>query len=285
MTSTRTFGVELEIIHSSHACDMNEVARIITAAGVACVCESYNHATREHWKVITDGSVRNNRGQSGCEVVSPVLSGEEGIAILANVCHALTAAGYGVNKTCGMHVHVGATDLNVAKMKTLVKTWVKYEDSLECLVSESRRGQATYCKSNVATVTGRRYGSDDAQNVAICEEAFAKIDACQTLDQIRTLFRGDRYHKLNLESLWRHRTVEVRLHQGTLHARKACEWVRLCVGMVESAATRTRISARKSHGHTAAARVKYLLENCVEDTSSRLFFQRRKNELCGASAE
>lgn len=285
MTSNRTYGVELEIIHPSQPCDMDEVARIITAAGVACVAERYNHTTREHWKVITDGSVHNTNSQSGCEVVSPVLAGEAGLAVLATVCNALQAAGYTVNKTCGMHVHVGASDLTVAKVKTLVKTWLKYEDSLECLVAESRRGQAMFCKSNVQTVTGRRYTSDDAQNVIICEEAFAKIDACTTLDAIRSLFRSDRYHKLNLESLWRHRTVEIRLHQGSVNATKACEWVRLCVGMVEGAATRSRILPRKAHGHTAAVRVKYLLEDCVEDTSSRLFFQRRKNELCVATAE
>ena len=285
MTSNRTFGVELEIVHPSQPCNMLEVARIITEAGVACIAEGYNHTTRAHWKVIADASVHNNNTDRGCEVVSPVLAGEAGLAVLATVCRALQAAGYSVNKTCGMHVHVGASDLTVAKMKTLVKTWVKFEDSLECLVSESRRGQATFCKSNVQTVTGRRYGSDDAQNVVICEEAFAKIDACTTLDQIRTLFRSDRYHKLNLESLWRHRTVEVRLHQGSINATKACEWVRLCVGMVDGAAPRSRISARKAHGHTAAIRVKYLLEDCVEDASSRLFLQRRKNELCLASAE
>ncbi len=47
-------------------------------------------------------------------------------------------------------------------------------------------------------------------------------------------FNGDRYTSLNLESVRRHGTVEVRLHQGTLNGVKAIAWSQLIAGMIDA---------------------------------------------------
>ena len=44
-----------------------------------------------------------------------------------------------------------------------------------------------------------------------------------------------RYHKLNLESLVRHGTVEFRQHSGTVDGEKMANWVMLVGGFVECA--------------------------------------------------
>jgi hypothetical protein len=290
MNSTRTFGVELEIVGISQ----QQAAAAITAAGLVCYAESYNHQTRGHWKVISDSSVFSTTGmcrEAGCEVVSPVLCGEQGMAQLEKVCKALEAAGAKVNKTCGMHVHVGAADLNAKQVRNVVKTWVKYEDSTNLLVSESRRGYDTtgylpsyYCRDNVRTLAFGQYSESDVANVELCRQMFNQIDACKTIDQLTDLFGGHdgtytRYHKLNLASYYRHRTIEVRCHQGTVNARKATEWVRFCLGLVETSASRGSVQPRKAHGHSAADRLGYLLDAAGLTASSKRFFRNRAKQL------
>ena len=80
----RTFGVEIECIGitSAVACEA------IRAAGLTCEIEGYNHNTRDHWKIVTDGSVRDNRGNPGIEVVSPILRGTAGMTALKKVADA-----------------------------------------------------------------------------------------------------------------------------------------------------------------------------------------------------
>lgn len=69
------FGIEIE----AYGVNMRVVESAIRAAGVTIEVEGYNHSTRRHWKIVTDGSLR---GGQGFEVVSPVLKGEAGIAEL-----------------------------------------------------------------------------------------------------------------------------------------------------------------------------------------------------------
>ena len=71
--NTRSFGIEIEYVGVSR----QEVCDYINRKGVECYVEHYNHDTRPHWKVVTDSSLREENGHAG-EVVSPILSGEEG---------------------------------------------------------------------------------------------------------------------------------------------------------------------------------------------------------------
>jgi hypothetical protein len=100
-----TFGVEIEI---RATLDREQIARALQAANINAAAESYNHSTRPYWKVITDSSC-------GYEIVSPVLRGEQGLGELAKVCQILTDLGCQVNRSCGLHVHIGADALGVDK--------------------------------------------------------------------------------------------------------------------------------------------------------------------------
>ena len=43
----RKFGIEIE----AYGVPMGRVAEALTAAGINCYSESYNHTSRGHWKV------------------------------------------------------------------------------------------------------------------------------------------------------------------------------------------------------------------------------------------
>lgn len=218
---TLTFGVELECI-APRTHSREHIARLIQEAGVACNAEMYNHTTRVgHWKVVTDGSVLSSAGH-GVELVSPPLRGEDGFAQLRKVCEVLTRIGCKVNKTCGLHVHVGAANQHLGFFKNLVRLYASAQDTIDTFLSPSRRGWSNvYCRPVQVNETA-------------LEAATTVAEVARAAGQ-GTSRDGTRYRKLNLQSFWQHGTVEFRHHQGTVEAHKAENWTRLCLRMAVAA--------------------------------------------------
>jgi hypothetical protein len=272
MAANRNFGVELEIVGISRSA----AVQAIQLAGIACFDMGYTHAVHSHWKVVSDSSVDGGRG---CEVVSPILSGEAGLEEVAKVCKALTAAGAKVNRTCGLHVHVAARDLTLKGFKNVVKSWLRLEDSVDMLVAPSRRGNVNaFCRSNVATIVAGGY--ETGNKLEACRTACERVNSCQTVDQLVRLVGGDcdwtrRYHKLNLEAFYRHGTVEVRQHQGSVDAEKVVAWVRFCVGLVETQGkSRKEVKAERKVAD-ATKRLKFVFEVAGLDERTSDYFRNR----------
>jgi hypothetical protein len=215
----RKFGIEIE----AYGVAMSQVAAALNQAGIACNVEGYNHQTRTSWKVVTDGSLT---GGLTFELVSPILQGVDGLMQVQKVGEILNRLGAKVNKSCGLHVHIDARDLNTAKLKNVCKMWMKYESCFDSIVPESRRDNL-FCRG-----IRNKFASLDA--------AFNAIDGAQTSAGLCKVVNGDgiytsRYHKLNLESLMRHGTLEFRQHSGTVDGDKMANWVMLVGGFVECA--------------------------------------------------
>lgn len=207
----RTFGIELEVIGS-----MRVAYDALRAAGIDARMPGYTHSRTAFWKLVPDGSVSR-----GFEVVSPVLSGEAGITEARAVADALTAAGFTVDQSCGFHVHVGAGDLTADDIRTLAKRYAAYEATIDGWMPRSRRGSNNHYCRPVATVA-QRLENRPATGTA--------------RDQIATALGTnihDRYYKLNLQSFWRHGTVEFRQHSGTVDAQKVENWTRFCLAFVD----------------------------------------------------
>lgn len=211
-TFTRTFGVEIE----AFGVERNVLATELRSAGIACESEGYNHTTRDHWKVVVDASVS---GDKAFELVSPVLAGEDGLAQVATVCGVLNRLGAKVNKTCGLHVHFGVEELryDMKFWRNLINNYANMEPSVDALMPHSRRGNTNaYCRTMIATGLRER------------------LNRCHSLETIeRETTRGNRYHKLNISSFWRHRTVEFRQHSGTTDFDKIEKWVRWTSRLIE----------------------------------------------------
>jgi hypothetical protein len=263
MNLNRTYGVEIEFIG-----DRASVAQAVREAGLDCLVEGYNHITRPHWKVVTDGSVKVN-GISGLggEIVSPILSGIEGFEQIEKVCRALKSAGASVNITCGLHVHHDARDFRTETFKNLIKIYRRFEPTIDELVAPSRRENTnTYCQT-LARIN--------------MEEILKK----NTLQQIIPLY-GNRYRKLNLHSFATHGTVEFRQHQGTIDADKIINWIKLTQAMVQRAVDRP---VRKGTAADWGTFKDYIFRNHApnnrqttfsEDTKQLVkFYQKRIKEL------
>ncbi|MBG0515317.1 amidoligase family protein [Elizabethkingia meningoseptica] len=208
---TRKFGVEIEFFGPTQ----NQLSQSFRANNTEVLLESYNHQTRPHWKVVTDGSLV---GENSRELVSPILQGTEGLKELRKACKSLRQANAKVNRTCGVHIHLDANDYSIENFKTLLKNQYFVEQQIDKIMPTSRRANSNrYCQG---------FRSEYQTSF------FQKIDACQTIHQMTNLFRT-RYFKLNIQSFQRHGTVEFRQHGGSTNYLKIKNWIFICARLVE----------------------------------------------------
>lgn len=203
----RAYGIEIECYCKVGA---RAVANAITAAGVDCNAEGYNHYTRQAWKIVSDGSLNSApRGHRyAMEVVSPKLYGADGLEQIEKVCAVLNSVRIDaqVNKSTGLHVHHNASDYNRKQLFNIFHLYKTYEDEIDQLVAPSRRGnRAYYCQG------------------------------FQNVTNFRNL--SGRYWKVNLSSYHRHGTVEIRHFNGSTDADKIRGWVVFTQAIVERAAS------------------------------------------------
>jgi hypothetical protein len=222
----RTFGVEFE----AYGVSMQKLKTELERQGIEVAIEGYNHTTRNHWKIVTDASIR---GTQGFELVSPVLEGEAGLEQVKKACKALKRCNALINQSCGMHIHFGAADFELKQWKNLYKNYINYEGLIDSFMPVSRRDSNNfYCKSLL-----HKFTSESA--------AYTAIDNCRTVEQIAAKVTDrNRYFKLNAESFFRHGTVEFRQHSGTIEADKVVNWITFLNNLVEY--SKNNVSSQKT---------------------------------------
>lgn len=144
------------------------------------------------------------------EVVSPVLKGEDGVMQIKTVCEWLARVGATVNRSTGLHVHIG-TEHSPETLKKLVTVVANFEKAIYATTGTKARERGRFCQT-VQNSTMHRQG---------------------------LLTRVSRYHVLNVQT--GRPTVEFRAFAGTTNFLKIVTYVRLCVGIVEKALEMKRL--------------------------------------------
>jgi len=106
------FGVEIETIiptTSSITVGAYHAGRHVTsgkevATGYLLRAPSFQG---QYWRADRDSSISPDSGFQACEFVSPVLSGDEGLACLREFVQFANRVGAKVNRSCGLHITVG----------------------------------------------------------------------------------------------------------------------------------------------------------------------------------
>ena len=222
-----TFGIEIEFKGVS----TTSVAEALTAADIPSRVRAYgNHDPQTFWKVTTDATVTEagyslstGRGVGG-ELVSPILTGESGLADLNRVCDVLNSLdGLFVNVKCGVHVHLGRPDgWTASHIQSIYRRYAAFESDFDSFMPRSRRGtRGQYCGSlthRASGVAGERSGNLSG----LASSA------------------GGRFKKLNLNPLKRvSKTIEFRQHSGSTDFDKISNWVRLLIAFSETSKTAT----------------------------------------------
>lgn len=263
--TNRTFGVEIEFFGITQRAAEAAVQR----AGISAMVERYNHRTPNgYWKLVYDVSV-NGSGTgigSGLEIVSPILSGDEGLAQVDTVLKALREAGAKVDRSCGIHVHHDARDFNGTTWRNLIKSYMKFESIIDQLMPESRRANANQFCMSLLRNPNRYYGPS-----VTVEDAFRALGSRSGFDSLTSYFQS-RYYKINLESYLRHGTVEFRHHAGSLNGTKVTNWIKLTQGMVERSVNRGGVRAD-------GANLDNLFNACSADRATRTYYRRRFRKL------
>lgn len=145
-----------------------------------------------------DGSIKLSNGYADRHEIALMTSESEISDVIANISKTLNNKGAidaGVNKTCGLHVH-----LDMRKERNLNKIWqksFKWQDLLFAMNPMSRE-------------TGR----------------FGKKNTSYNNGKFPTGF-WERYSGVNPTSYSKYRTLEYRMHSGTTNAIKINNWIKL----------------------------------------------------------
>lgn len=236
--SEMTFGIEIETTITRGSLVVGGYTRGQQVPGLP-----------EGWTAKYDASIRvGRRDRVGCEIVSPVLRGADGLHQIIEVCRVMRSRyGAQVNSSTGLHVHVGFDRNNRAVLRRLTALVANFEKAIYASTGTKSREMGRWCGSV------QRHGDVDRA----IEHAGMQ-----------------RYHVLNLTNLMGrghgHATVEFRAFAGTLNPDKIIAHVRQCLAIVERAYTAKRITNwaakqvaesspihRRGEGQTALTRFFY----------------------------
>lgn len=203
-TTTYTYGVEIECYNV----DKYELIELLRTRGVDCCDEGYNHTTRTHYKMVSDSSIH---GASPVEIVTPVL---KDLASLKVVCDSLAYVGARVNRSCGLHVHIGAESFTPRQVFNIAMNYDMCWSAICSFMPQSRRHNA-YCEKMKGYELS---GILNHVNGTIMDMTYEV---------------NDRYNAVNLKAYQRHRTIEFRQHSGTIEFEKISNWIKFITALVE----------------------------------------------------
>lgn len=208
--STLTFGIEIECVGLT----TSDAARALRDAGITCENNGYNHNTRPTWKVVTDASLHSRNGS--CEVVSPVLSGSDGLTEVRTVMKVLRDAGARINESCGMHIHIGVDQLTQGHQTRIINAYGAWQWAMTAWILERR-------------VNSRWSALRSADTVARLATSWAQAN-----DRRDFASSCDRYYALNVASYHRHGTFEFRSHHGSLNGQNATAWIAMHLAFIDA---------------------------------------------------
>lgn len=168
-----------------------------------------------------DNSLRNEKDypfkHEVCIVAPEALIYE----VLSRVTRAIEACGSKVNWRCGMHVHLD----------------MRNRDVRHCFNNLVRSQNFLYMMNPISRLTGTR--SDGGT-----DEVYSKKVEFSDFDEAMKNAKGDnrtiRYYGINPFSFSKHKTIEVRIHTGTINATKIRNWVEILLAIVNSSEKYTK---------------------------------------------
>jgi len=270
---TLRFGIEIETFSRTNRGIRQTVANAIASVVGGTVTSAGSYYDKwiatapdgRKWTVMTDGSVSG----FSAEIVSPILTDRD-MSTLQDIVRAVRRAGATVDSTCGIHVHVDATESGLADPNAVCRlakyVYSKEELILACVNQNAGRyangqgyGSKRIPETLVSTVLSRKYATKHAFLAAFYGWATAcGRNRCSTVEASishSNHYCDARYMTLNLHAYGTKGTVEFRIFDATLHAGKVRAAVELARGSC-ARAIETK-SARATNRPFVASTAKY----------------------------
>lgn len=254
--SSRAFGVEIECFATANKRAHDTFAKLPQTLGVG-----------------TDGSIRA-RKKLACELRTPKLAGKRGEDYINEVCANLAEGKYRVNVSCGLHIHIDASDFYAKETATYkgksewtFKTREEANRRVDELVANGVPTFGIEAIEKIDGTVGVRIkhiaGRNDrrVRNLIAFYSLFSPTiasflprtrrtnnyanpilhSAYELLiaEDIRALWQVHygKYFGVNFSPLWdaNNPNIEIRYHSGTTNARKINEWANLHTRIVDIA--------------------------------------------------
>jgi hypothetical protein len=239
----RTFGVEIEFFGLNYVITPldNSIikpycisSRAKDGRHILDLFKDYNlsfGASPDTWHFEKDTSVRGKgHTRSGAELVSPILSGVEGLVQVYHAFKFLKAVeGLDIDASCGMHVHHGVDPAvyTCKDLQQLVRIVHHYEDLFYLLIPGERQNADT-CRPMEIDVKAFLDVCDghSESDCRIKQLWYSPENRHDSKSANSPRYNKTRYHGLNLHSYWFRSTIEFRYHSALLeNADEAIQWI------------------------------------------------------------
>lgn len=140
------------------------------------------------------------------EFYSPIMRGDRGLRAIRHLCDFANQHNWKVSSACGFHLHLDMRKFTNQQRLMIASGYAATREFWGAMLPQSRRNNR-YCRLDGALYDPQELLGNTWQHV---------------------LTRSyNRYAWLNVASAFNaHKTIESRLHTGTLNADKVCNWVR-----------------------------------------------------------
>ena len=210
------------------------------------------------WKLMSDASIQGERKTNAgyietesrdykVEMVTPKLTYAE-LPKLQECVRRVRKAGAKANSSCGIHVHVDASNHNRQSLKNLIGIMYSKEDLLfkALQVNEERAEQWCQKVREPMLRQARTLSSDETSDLTQLENIWYEGFEDGGRDR-HDHYNRSRYYALNLHSVFYRGTVEWRCFNSTLHAGKVAAYVNLCLAISAQAIAQRSTVMRKTH--------------------------------------
>ena len=234
---------------------MTEAGRLVSSSPRFMTWGSWYVPDREgkQWRIMSDGSIRAEWNDDGhyrrttdpeyrVEMVTPKLTYDE-MEKFQECVRRIRQAGGKVNDSCGMHVHVDASNHNRQSLKNLLSIMYSKEDLLFKALKTDPARVNRWCQRvrEPMLQRARRLSNEPTTDLTQLENIW--YEGCISAHEH---YNWTRYYALNLHSVFYRGTIEWRCFNSTLHAGRAKAYVNLCLAMSAQAISQRTSVMRKT---------------------------------------
>lgn len=216
----RRFGIELELVAPSGQEAFALARTVLTGVSIPVhVHRSHLGGEYSMWNAKHDGSIQP-QGR-GVEIVSRIMPADEAsYAEIERAVTALDTAGFGINRSCGFHVHLNVSDLPFHVRQLIVLRYAQLQADISAMMPESRRSNS-YC-----------HALSDAQRRELANNITRGNNDVPSIGKFATT-------NMNyMDRAGGDARIEFRQAAGTCNAAKVVGWVRFLQEMVDEVARR-----------------------------------------------
>lgn len=200
---------------------------------------TYDSSITPSW--VEGGRHRNGGSEYRTEMVSPKLEYSE-MKKLQEVVRCLRRHGAKVNASCGMHVHVDASNHTPRSLKNALTIMYAKEDILFKALKVQTARETDYCQKVRKTVL------EDIRRLPSNNMSMEQVERLwyEGRDGNYEHYDGTRYHALNLHAVFSKGTLEWRCFESTLHAGKVRANITLALAISAQAINQQKTQMRKT---------------------------------------